>query len=268
MTNASNPGIDALSQFASQTIQAAGQEGLAYYGKGQTDTKFDAALITEAEIRLTSFFREQLNIQFPGHQVFKRGQMADRYSHDGKRFVWIFDPIDGVDNFQAGVPIWGMSLAVLDNFWPILGFFYMPATGDLFQAQVNRGAYRGSNPINVAQRARADAESVLLTYSRFHLHYRSNFPGKIRNLGCTAAHMCYVAMGKADAAIIANESYQDLASTRVIVEAAGGKIFNQDGTVFAIEDYQDGQRIADHLIVTAPGNFGLVRESLQKRGSV
>ena len=46
MSNASNPGIEALSQFASQTIQAAGQEGLAYYGKGQTHTKFDEALIT------------------------------------------------------------------------------------------------------------------------------------------------------------------------------------------------------------------------------
>ncbi|GAF91915.1 unnamed protein product, partial [marine sediment metagenome] len=79
-------------------------------------------------------------------------------------------------------------------------------------------------------------ESLLLTYSRFHHHYHSTFPGKIRDLGCTAAHICYVATGRAEAALIANESYQDLAAACIIVEAAGGKIYKLDGSEFLLNE--------------------------------
>jgi myo-inositol-1(or 4)-monophosphatase len=80
-------------------------------------------------------------------------------------------------------------------------------------------------------------KALLLTYSRFHERYRSGFPGKIRALGCTAAHVCYVAMGRAEAALLSNESYKDLAAAAVIMDAAGGKIFKMDGTPLFLGDY-------------------------------
>ena len=86
-------------------------------------------------------------------------------------------------------------------------------------------------------------ESLLLTYSRFHQDYKTTFPGKIRSLGCSAAHACYVAMGRADAALLANDSYAGLAATRVIVEAAGGKIFSVQGGEFFLNDYLDARKV-------------------------
>jgi myo-inositol-1(or 4)-monophosphatase len=103
---------------------------------------------------------------------------------------------------------------------------------------------------------------VLLTYSRFHQHYRIRFPGKVRNLGSTAAHICYVAMGRAEAAHIAHESFQDLAAVRVIIEAAGGGIFKMDGSPFVINDYLEGGRSDTHLLVTAPDKCRQVLDSL------
>jgi myo-inositol-1(or 4)-monophosphatase len=178
--------------------------------------------------------------------------------------LWIFDPIDGVDNFQAGIPIWGMSLALLENFWPIMGIFYMPATEDIFHAQAGENAYWDNKAIHVNTRQDVDDESLLLTFSRFHQHYQSRFPGKMRNLGCTAAHICYVAMGRADAAVIANESYQDLAATRVIIESAGGRIGTMDGSRFHLNEFLDGGRIEEHLVVASPENYGQVLNYLVK----
>ena len=65
-----------------------------------------------------------------------------------ERYLWIFDPFDGVANFQAGIPVWGLSLALLENFWPILGAFYMPVTGDLFHAVAGQKRLSGqkANP--------------------------------------------------------------------------------------------------------------------------
>ena len=82
-------------------------------------------------------------------------------------------------------------------------------------------------------------------------------------MGCTTAHLCYVAMGRAEAALIANESYQDLAAARVIVEAAGGKIYKLDGSEFFLNDYLDGQRIDESLMVTAPAICSQVCETIR-----
>jgi myo-inositol-1(or 4)-monophosphatase len=264
MANSHKAGLEEMNRFSVDLVQEAGKEALQYYGKGRSRSVFDQSLVTEAELRLSDFFQKQLSRRFPDHLAFSSSQIRNEYSHDEKRYLWIFDPIDGVDNFQAGVPIWGMSLALLENFWPILGVFYMPATGDLFHAQADKNAYWGNKKIQVNAKENVDDESLLLTFSRFHQQYHCEFPGKIRNLGCTAAHICYVAKGRADAAVIANESYQDLAATRVIIEAAGGKISKMDGGRFHLNEYIEGGRINEHLLVASPENLEQVLAYLQK----
>jgi myo-inositol-1(or 4)-monophosphatase len=258
------PGIDKLSEFAMDAIHQAGEKAMAYYGKGRPHVKFDASVVTEAENQLTHVFQNRLSQHFPEHQMFRFGEVNENYSHGQKGYLWIFDPLEGVANFQGGIPIWGMSIAVLDNFWPILGVFYMPATGDLFHARATKDAFWGNEKIGVSGSGHIDDESLLFTFSRFHQHYRSTFPGKVRSLGCASAHICYVAMGRADAVIIANESFQGLAAARVILEAAGGTICKIDGSEFHLNEYLDGQRINEHLIVSSPESLSQVRGFLKK----
>ena len=254
--------IDELSGFALDFIQGAGSEALSFYGKGRSKVKFDESLVTEAELHLSRYFQTKLQQTYPDHHTFQNDRIEETYSHDEKRYLWVFDPIDGVDNFQAGIPIWGMSLALLENFWPVLGVFYMPASEDLFHARAGDSAFWGKEKLQMTKQETVDDESLLLTFSRFHQLYESSFPGKIRDFGCTGAHICYVAMGRADAAVTANESYKDLAAVRVIIEAAGGKINKIDGGKFHLNDFLDGRKIADHLLVTSPEIHGQVLQHL------
>jgi myo-inositol-1(or 4)-monophosphatase len=264
MTSDGSPSLEALKQFALDVIKRSGEEALNYYGKGVSKVKFDESLVTEAELHLKDYFQTNLSSRFPDHQVFNNDRIDKEYSHESKRYLWIYDPLDGVDNFQAGIPIWGMSLALLENFWPIIGVFHMPATGDLFHAVAGDDAFWENEKIHINTKQNVDDESLLLTFSRFHQHYTCKFPGKIRNLGCTAAHLCYVAMGRADAAVIANESYQDLAATRVIIESAGGKICKMDGTSFHLNEFLDGGRIEEHLLVASSDNYDEVLSYLKR----
>jgi myo-inositol-1(or 4)-monophosphatase len=257
-------GIEELTQFAIEVIRLSGKEALSYYAKGDPQVKFDEELVTQAELHLSSFFQDQLRSCYSEHQVFENRRSGEDYSHEEKRYLWIFDALDGVANFQAGIPVWGTSLALLENFWPILGVFYMPATGDLFHAQAGKKAFWRDKEIRVSAQEEINDESVLLTFSRFHQHFESTFPGKIRDLGCTAAHLCYVAAGCAEAAVISNETYRDLAAVRVILEAAGGKIFGIDGSTFSLDDYLDGQSIDEHLLVVAPHALSEVREYIKE----
>lgn len=257
-------GIDGLTEFALDLIRRTGKEALSFYGRGRADMKFDEGLVTEAELHLGEFFQDRLYARFPDHQIYTSNNGYEGYTHEGKRYLWIYDALDGVANFQAGIPIWGTSVALLENFWPLFGVFHMPATGDFFHARAGQKAFRGEERIRISQQEGINNESVLLTYSRFHQDYYCTFPGKVRTLGCTAAHMCYVAMGRVEAALIANESYKDLVAASVIVEAAGGSMLRMDGTPLFLSDYLDGRKIEEHLLVAASEKYSEVVSFLEK----
>jgi myo-inositol-1(or 4)-monophosphatase len=253
-----------MQTFAKDLVVEAGNKALSFYGKGDRERKFDTSVITSVGLSITDFFTSRISGRFPSHRVFQKSTESVHYTHDQSKHLWVFDPLDGAANIQAGIPIWAISLSLFDNFWPVMGMCTMPATGDLFHASAGSSAFRGETAIRVSTRETLNDESLLLTFSRFHQRYRTRFPGKILNFGCTAAHLCYVAMGRADAAIIANESFEDLAAVCIILEAAGGKIYKMDGAEISINDYLSGDKIEDHLLVTTPVLFPRVRECLER----
>ena len=261
-----DPAVEKLLVFAKDVVSGAGEKALGLYGKGNSAVKFDEGLVTSAELELADYFRKRLNAVFPGHGIFGDPLPEEDYVHGAKRYIWISDPLEGVANFQAGIPIWVISLALLENFWPVFGVTFMPVTGDLFYALAERQAYWGEREIRIPDTGEMSNESVLLTYSRFHNHYRSSFPGKIRNLGSTAAHIIYVARGRAEGALLANVSYRDLAAAQIILEAAGGKIHRMDGRQFHLSDYLGGQHIEEHLIASPEGSFESIRMYLNEIG--
>jgi myo-inositol-1(or 4)-monophosphatase len=265
MADKKDQALEELNGFAIEVIRRSGEEALSYYGKGSFRQKFDEALVTEAELHLREFFQDQLYGHFPEHQVFSNNQgKGGGYTHEGKRYIWIYDALDGVANFQAGIPIWGMSLALLENYWPLFGLYSMPVTGDLFHARAGSKAFRGNEEIHVSPQTHMDDESLLLVYSRFHHQFRTSFPGKMRDMGCTGAHLCYVAMGRAEAAVISNETYQGLAASSIIMEAAGGGIYRMDGSLLALSDYLDGQRIGETLLAATRETYQQVLGSLRE----
>jgi len=260
-----NAEISSLARFAVDAVRGAGEIALRYYGKGRPELKFDDEVVTEAELRLVDYFRTKLESNFSEHAVYGDQLSPKSYVHGQGGYLWIYDALDGTANFQAGIPIWGTSLALLENYWPILGVFYMPVTGDLFFAEAGQKASHGERTLRIPAMTDVSNESVLLTYSRFHNQYDSTFPGKIRNLGSTAAHICYVAQGRAEGALLAHLSCQDLAAAQIILKAAGGEIYKMDGTEFHLGDYLREQRIDEHLLVTPKGSFSAVRMYLQDK---
>ncbi len=256
---------DEFMDFALTTVKKAGENALSYYGKGDAGVKFDDSLVTEAELSIRGLFENELKKLNPLHRIFEEGnEISRQYSHGENRYLWVIDPIDGVANFQAGIPTWGISIAMLENFWPVLGVFLMPVTGDVFYSRAGGPAYHGTEAISASRRDEITDESLLFTFSRFNHHYRTTFPGKIRTMGCAGAHICYVAMGRAEAAILANHSFSELAAASVILESAGGKIFTTDGEEFYLSNYIDGKRIADHLLAVPASTLAEVRACLTR----
>ena len=81
MDRLEGPVIEDLSRFAVDVLRRAGAEAMHYYGKGDPLVKFDAELVTEAELHLADFFRNQLRTQFPEHGIFGDELPREDYVH-------------------------------------------------------------------------------------------------------------------------------------------------------------------------------------------
>ncbi len=242
-----------LKEFVENTLRKSGALMMEMYGKGNADLKFDEDLVTEADNTAWDLISAKIKGSFEGHGFLRDLTQEEMNDEDCPRFLWIVDTLDGAASFQAGMPVWGVSAALFEKFWPVLGFLYLPVTGELYSAYAGREALLNDQPIQVRRDSIVDNECLALVYSRFHNDFRSTFPGKIRNFGSAAGHMAYVARGAADACLLKNVNVQDMAAGSIILEAAGGEISYLDGRSFHVGEYFDGKAINEPLIAAPKG---------------
>ena len=247
------PELWTLKEFVENALRKSGGLLIDLYGKGDRTLKFDENLVTEADNAAWELISSKIRSSFPGHGFLREMSEDDVEENKFPRFLWIVDTLDGAASFQAGMPVWGISAAMFEFFWPVLAFLYLPVTGELYTAYAKREAHLNDRPIRVREQSTVDNESLILVYSRFHQDFSTNFPGKIRNFGSSAGHMAYVARGAADACFIKNVNVQDLAAGSIILEAAGGAITFMDGSPFHVGDYLEGSRVEGPLVAAPKG---------------
>jgi myo-inositol-1(or 4)-monophosphatase len=242
-----------LKEFVENALRKSGAILMEMYGRGKRQLKFDDELVTEAENAVWKLISGKLRGSFEGHAFLRELTEDQLGSEDVPRFLWILDTLDGAASFQAGMPVWGINAALFEKFWPVLGFLYLPVTGELYSAYAGRQALLNDEPIRVREDPTVDNESLVLVYSRFHNDFTSTFTGKLRNFGSSAGHMAYVARGAADACLIKNVSVRDLAAGSIILGAAGGEIRFFDGRPFHVAEFLDGRRVTEPLIAAPKG---------------
>lgn len=159
---------------------------------------------------------------------------------------WIVDPLDGSVNYQRGLPLSAVSIALWDGDQPRVGVVYDFARDELFSGVVGQGAWLNGAPMRVAT-ATDEAQSVLCTgfpaATDFATEAVAGFVDqvrrykKVRLLGSAALSLAYVAAGRADAYVERDIKLWDVAAGLALVRAAGGgAVWRGDGrtlTVFA-----------------------------------
>lgn len=245
-----------LKEFVENTLRKSGSLLKEWFGKSKTDIKFDEDLVTQAENLAWELVSTKIKGSFEGHVFLRELNREDLDEDTPHRFIWIVDSLDGVASFQAGMPVWGSSIALFEKFWPVLAWLYLPVTDELYSAYAAREALLNDRPIHCRRNAEIDNESLVLVYSRFHLDFVTDFPGKLRNFGSSAGHMAYVAKGSADACLIKNVNVQDLAAGSIILEAAGGEIRFMNGDRFHVGDYLSGAKVDGPLLAAPKGSHG------------
>lgn len=203
-----------------------------FNGAIEVDIKADASPVTIADQQTEQSIRRALQKAFPDD-----GILGEEYGTDGlnKENVWVIDPIDGTRSFIAGVPLFGMLLALIHNGVPQLGICRLPALGQIYMAARGLGATRNGAPIKTS--ACQTLEEAMLFVNEGEKLYadepvvfdRLMKAGRLRRLSYDCQPHALVAAGQVDAVVDYDLKPYDFLAMIPIIEEAGGVITGWNG---------------------------------------
>lgn len=205
-----------------------------------TEKAGDANFVTEYDVRVQNFLKEQLAKLCPGAAFFAEEQENDPLS-DAPTFL--IDPIDGTTNFIRGLGQSCISVGFYVNKKPLMGWVYQPYARELFYAKAGEGAYLAKNGKTVRlSRADVPLSQSLSTFGT-DPYRKSTTLGEtmrvagellarsldIRRSGSGALDLINIAAGRTDILYENLLSPWDFGAGRLIVEEAGGVVMRPDG---------------------------------------
>ena len=152
---------------------------------------------------------------------------------------WVLDPVDGTANLMSGLGQSAISLALLQDGQPVFGAVYNPFTGDLFHAAAGGGAFLGDTPLAVSEVPLADGLVAVGTAPYDRSLAGANFAlfeqlfaacADLRRIGSAALDLAYVAAGRMVGYVERNLKPWDFAAGVLLVQEAGGRVCQFDGT--------------------------------------
>jgi myo-inositol-1(or 4)-monophosphatase len=235
-------------EWLEKVIRHAGEIALRHFRKVKATRKADNTVVTAADGEVEAFLRDALSRAFPadGFLGEEMGSSAGR-----SRRTWVLDPIDGTASYVSGLPVWGVSIGIVQDRQPVAGMFYMPLVNELYLSHGNDALFDGQ-PMRVDDSGHVDSESSLLVTSEAHRTFRIDFIGKTRALGSAAAHLCYVARGTALATLLRYFSIWDIAAALPILRVAGGELRYLSGRALDPAELADGRKCLEPVLVGAP----------------
>ncbi len=159
--------------------------------------------------------------------------------NEHKKLVWIIDPLDGTTNFLHKLPVYSISIALMDAGELVCGVVLEINRRECFYAWKDGGCYMNGEKVQVSENAYLK-ESLLATgfpYYNFEKlteylailnQFMRNSHG-LRRLGSAAVDLAYVACGRIDGFFEYNLNSWDVAAGALLVKEAGGKVSDFKG---------------------------------------
>lgn len=215
-------------------------------------------LLSAADKNVELLIRSKIEGQFPKDAII--GEEKGVSGARDAEYVWIIDPIDGTYPFLHGMPLWCVSICLLKNGEPIMGFIMDANLNELFHAHKSHGAYCNDKPIKTMVGDDLKIGSIAAGCDRgVRAQFTKRFLGRIldndlhfcRPIAC-ALTMAWVAAGRLMAACYPFVWAWDWGAGMVIVEEAGGRTNNP----FA----NDGIRHGSAVLASASGVYDQIYE--------
>lgn len=202
--------------------------------------KKDGTFVSEADWAVEAQIRLRIARTFPEHNILGEEEGLTGAGGGKPREgapTWVIDPIDGTNNYIAGIPVWATLVALQVEGRNVVGAVAAPALDESYDAAEGAGARMNDEEIRVGKVDSLEDATVLLPGAKEFSE------AGLAGLFAKLTHRCWRSRGFADfwghmlvargAAHVMVEpvlSVWDVAALEPIVLEAGGRFTALDGT--------------------------------------
>jgi myo-inositol-1(or 4)-monophosphatase len=196
----------------------------------RVDSKGVRDVVTDVDRRAEALILGELSRRFPAdaHLAEESGAAGS-----GPR-TWVVDPLDGTINYANGIPIYCVSIALVEGGRPVVGVIHDPVRGETFSATLAGPALRNGRSIQASHKLRLIDFVISLTLDGERTATRGPALAEAirvhRRIGSSALALAWVGCGRFDGFVQTfNLSAWDVAAAGLIAERAGARVSRLDG---------------------------------------
>jgi myo-inositol-1(or 4)-monophosphatase len=192
--------------------------------------------VTAADRDAEALVVARLSEAFPEHGIL--AEEGSRREVPAKP-TWIVDPLDGTTNYLHGIPVFAVSIGLVEAGRPVLGVVHAPALRTTWWGAPGQGCFEDDRPVSVSVTPLL-SEALLATGFAYgidrlpddnldNLARVAKAARGVRRLGAAAIDLAWVAAGKLDGFWELHLEAWDTAAGAALVRAAGGKVTDARG---------------------------------------
>lgn len=229
-------------QTAIEVARQAGQAIGERYPAGRTiRRKGYRDVVTETDAVAEAIILDLIRERFPDHAILSEEAGGDPIDN---HYAWVVDPLDGTTNFAHRIPLFAVSIALLEEGEPIIGVIHDPLRDQTFVAERGEGSRVNGTPLRVSQVTDLDRAVVGLDWGHSDevraqmLAYLQEVAPRcytMRALGCAALALAYVAAGWLDSYANLALKPWDTAAGILLITEAGGRCSALDGGPYRVD---------------------------------
>jgi myo-inositol-1(or 4)-monophosphatase len=158
---------------------------------------------------------------------------------DNQEFAWIIDPVDGTTNYMHGLPVFAISIALMQKDKIVSGVVYEINRDECFTAWLGGGAYLNEKLIKVSPAQYLKDSLIATGFPYYDFDKMENYldilkelmqkSHGLRRLGAASVDLVYTACGRFEGFFEYNLKPWDVAAGTLIVQEAGGKVTDFKG---------------------------------------
>jgi fructose-1,6-bisphosphatase/inositol monophosphatase family enzyme len=261
--------IDSIAE-ALEHVETAGtmaldaQRKLAFHDRSY---KADGSVLTQVDTQVEEYLFARVSRLYPGANILT--EETARSFDPARPYTFTIDPIDGTDVFSQGMAGWCVCLGLLDgDLTPIAGIVFAPKLDLLIFADVGRQATCNGEPIVLPDVvAPLSARSNIMISSTLHRQLDlTRCPGKLRNVGSAALHICYPVIypGVVGAILHSAIHIWDVVAAHAITLSHGWDLEYLRGDKLDYATMVDGSCAADVILVGPDAIIGEFRTRITR----
>ncbi len=227
---------DLLQQLEIRVAEIAQQILGKYFNHTHASIKNDGSIVTEADTAMQRALQTELAELAPGVALLGEEMTPQQQAEiiSSATSYWCLDPLDGTNNFHHGVPLFAVSLALIEQGALSLALVYDPIRKECFSATRDSGLRINgveAPPIEQPETLKQCLASVdfkrLSRDRRLRLCQSMPFKSQ-RNIGTCALEWAWLAAGRCQLLLHGGEKFWDYAAGSLLLQQAGG-VSSSDG---------------------------------------